>query len=256
MRYAIQWIRSLLFNIQMYVVMILMAIYFTPPAIFSLKWAYAGVHTYCRWVRWTASWMIGLKSEIRGTVPDGEVLIASKHQNFFDVLMIVSVVPRPKFIMKQSIKYTPIVGWYGKRLGCVPVKRGQRSKAIRKMMKMVQDGSAPAGQLIIYPQGTRVAWDGYLPYKIGVNVLYQETGQAVVPVSTNVGVFWPRLGVYRKPGKAVLEFHDPIEPGLEKDVFMARLEDTVESHSIALMQEVDHDATAGIAAAKAALKHK
>jgi 1-acyl-sn-glycerol-3-phosphate acyltransferase len=256
MRYAIQWIRSLLFNIQMYVVMILMAIYFTPPAIFSLKWAYAGIHTYCRWVRWTASWMIGLKSEVRGNVPDGEVLIASKHQNFFDILMIVSVVPKPKFIMKYSIKYTPIVGWYGKRIGCVPVKRGQRSKAIRNMMAMVQDGSAPAGQLIIYPQGTRVAWDGFRPYKIGINVLYQETGQMVVPVSTNVGVFWPRLGVYRKPGKAILEFHEPIAQGMEKDAFMEHLETVIENNSISLMQEAGADPTEGIKCAKMALKHK
>ena len=252
MGYAIQWTRSLLFVGQMYLMMPLMAIFFTPPAIFSRQWAYHGVHTYCRWVRWTASWMVGLKSEIRGDVPTDEVLIASKHQSFFDIIMIVSVVPKPKFIMKASLKYAPILGWYGKRIGCVPVDRGKRAEAIKQMMAGVKDGSAPAGQLIIYPQGTRVAWDGYRPYKVGINVLYNETGQTVVPAATNVGIFWPRVGIYRRPGLAVLEFLPRIEQGLDNAEFMTKLEDVVETRSIELMEAAGFDAKPAIAAQKSA----
>lgn len=251
MFYLIQWVRSLLFVVQMYLMMVLMALFFTPPAIFSRYFVYAGVHTYCRWVRWTASWMVGLKSEIRGTVPSEEVLIASKHQSFFDIIMIVSVVPKPKFIMKASLKYAPILGWYGMRLGCVPVNRGKRTEAIKQMMQGVQNGTAPAGQLIIYPQGTRVAWDDYRSYKIGINVLYNETGQTVVPAATNVGLFWPRIGIYREPGLAVLEFLDPIEQGLDTESFMGELETRIEERSIALMQAAGQDPVPGITAAKA-----
>ena len=251
MRYAIQWLRSFVFIVQMYLMMFIMALYFTPPAIFSRDWAYKGVHTYCRYVRWTASWMVGLKSEIRGEIPEDEVLIAAKHQSFFDIIMLVSVVPKPKFIMKAILRFAPILGWYGMRIGCVPVNRGRRSEAIKNMMKAVKDGDAPAGQLIIYPQGTRVAWDGYLPYKIGINVLYRETGQAVVPAATNVGVFWPRRGIYRKPGLAVMEFLPRIEQGLAPDEFMTQLEDTVESRSNSLMLEAGFDPVPGIEASKA-----
>lgn len=254
MGYALQWTRSLLFSIQMYVMMFLMSLYFTPLAVLDRKWAYAGVRTYCRYVRWSAAWMIGLKSEIRGEVPQEEVLVAAKHQSFFDIIMLVSVLPKPKFIMKAILRYAPILGWYGMRIGCVPVNRGKRSEAIKSMMKAVKDGDAPAGQLIIYPQGTRVAWDGYLPYKIGINVLYRETGQTVVPVSANVGVFWPRRGVYRKPGLAVMEFLDPIEPGRSTEAFMQDLETRVEAESIALMRDAGYDPVPGIEAAKAAGK--
>lgn len=252
MGYAIQLLRSLFFIIQMYVMMPILAIYFTPLAVFDRKWAYAGVRTYCRYVRWSASWMVGLKSEIRGEVPQEEVLVASKHQSFFDIIMLVSVLPKPKFIMKAILRYAPILGWYGMRIGCVPVNRGKRSEAIKSMMKAVKDGNAPAGQLIIYPQGTRVAWDGYLPYKIGINVLYRETGQAVVPAATNVGVFWPRHGIYRRPGVAVIEFLPTIEQGLETEPFMAELEEIIETRSNALMQDAGFDPEPAIAAAKAA----
>ncbi|KNG94397.1 lysophospholipid acyltransferase family protein [Pseudaestuariivita atlantica] len=237
MGYAIQWARSFVFMLQMYFMMAFLAIFFTPWAIFDRQGAYSGVRTYCRWVRWTASWMVGLKTEIRGTVPTDEVLIASKHQSFLDIIMIVSVVPRPKFIMKASLRWAPILGWYGMRIGCVPVERGKRAEAIRKMVAEVKSGDAPAGQLIIYSQGTRVAPGAKLPYKVGTAVLYEETGQTVVPAATNVGVFWPRLGIYRKPGLAVVEFLDPIPPGMEKEPFLAHLEQVVETRSNELMRE-------------------
>lgn len=242
MKNALQWLRSAIFILQMYLMMFLMSLFFTPWAIFDRSGAYAGVRTYCRWVRWTAGWMIGLRTEIRGKVPNQEVLIAAKHQSFLDIIMIVSVVPRPKFIMKQSLRWAPILGWYALRIGCVPVDRGKRAEAIRQMVADVTSGKAPAGQLIIYPQGTRVAPEARRPYKIGTAVLYNETGQSCVPAATNVGVFWPRHGIYRKPGLAVVEFLDPIAPGLSNHDFMARLKNIVETRSIHLMQEAGFDA--------------
>lgn len=233
----IQWLRSLLFVGQMYAMMPLMAVFFTPWAIVDRRGAFAGVHTYTRWVRWTAAWMVGLKTEIRGTPPVDEVLIASKHQSFLDIIMIVSVVPRPKFIMKSSLRWAPILGWYGMRIGCVPVDRGKRAEAIRQMVDGVRNGTETPGQLIIYPQGTRVAPGVRTPYKIGTAILYRETGQACIPAATNVGVFWPRTGIYRKPGTAVVEFLPPIAPGLSSDEFMARLEHDIESASDRLLEE-------------------
>ena len=242
MRYAIQWIRSLLFIGQMYLAMAVLGLLFAPFAIVSLRAAYLAIHTYCKWVMWTASWMVGLKSEIRGEIPSGEALVASKHQSFFDIIIIASAIPEPKFIMKASLVYAPILGQFGKRIGCVPVDRGRKAEAMLQMVEGVTREGAPKGQLIIYPQGTRVAPGAKRPYKIGIFVLQQETGQKVIPVATNVGVFWPRHGIYRKPGLAVVEFLDPIEGGAAKEVFMSKLEDVVETRSNALMKEAGFDA--------------
>ncbi len=233
----IQWLRSLIFVGQMYAMMAVLAVFYTPWAIFDRRGAFAGIHAYTKWVRWTASWMVGLKTEVRGTPPTGEVLIASKHQSFLDIIMIVSVVPRPKFIMKSSLRWAPILGWYGMRIGCVPVDRGKRAEAIRQMMEGVKDGTQTPGQLIIYPQGTRVAPGVSKPYKVGTAVLYKETGQTCIPAATNVGVFWPRTGIYRKPGVAVVEFLPPIEQGLSQQDFMTQLEDVVETASDRLLEE-------------------
>ena len=127
--------------------------------------------------------------------------------------------------------------WHALRAGFVAVDRGKRGAAIKQMLADVQNGTTGSGQLIIYPQGTRTAPGTYLPYKMGSAALYAQLGQTCIPVATNVGVFWPRHGIYRKPGVAVIEFLPPIEPGLSAEAFMARLETAIETTSNRLMAE-------------------
>ncbi len=232
-----QHVRSLLFIAQMYVAMLVLAIAFFPWAVMSSAGAHAACHTYCRWVFWTLAWMTGLRTEVRGTPPKGEVMIAAKHQSFLDIMMIYHAVPRGKFIMKRELIYAPLFGQYALRIGSVPVNRGKRGAAIAKMLADVKSGKQEGGQLIIYPQGTRVAPGVDRPYKIGTGALYEQLGQPCVPVATNVGVFWPRHGILRKPGLAVVEFLPEIAPGLPRHDFMARLEAEVEAASDALMAE-------------------
>ncbi len=233
----VQWVRSLIFNGQMYVAMLVIGTIYLIPAIISRRGAIAGCHAYCRYIRWSAAWMIGLKVEIRGEPPTDEVMVAPKHQSFLDVLMIYGAIPRGKFIFKSILKYAPVIGQFGLRIGCIPVNRGKRGQAIKKMVADVQAGRALPGQLIIYPQGTRIAPGVKAPYKIGTGALYKELGQPVVPVATNVGVYWPKRGVMRKQGTAVFEFLPRIEPGLPVDEFMARLEHDIETASDRLNKE-------------------
>ncbi|MFY0636205.1 MAG: 1-acyl-sn-glycerol-3-phosphate acyltransferase [Vannielia sp.] len=248
---AVQWLRSLFFVGQMYFAMFFLAIFYTPIMLVDRRGATWGVHCYCRYVRWSARWMVGLKTEVRGEVPQGEVLVASKHQSFLDIILLCSVLPRPKFIMKKELMWAPILGQYALRMGCVPVDRGKRAQAVQKMVSDVASGAQRPGQLVIYPQGTRVAPGAAMPYKVGSAVLYRELGQTCVPAATNVGVFWPRKGILRKPGVGVIEFLPPIPPGLVPQAFMARLEEVVETRSDALMLEAGFDAPAARAAGAA-----
>jgi 1-acyl-sn-glycerol-3-phosphate acyltransferase len=233
----LRWLLSLIFIAQMYLMMAILAVLFAIPALLTRRMAFAGVHTYCNWVRWSAALLIGLKSEIRGPVPQTEVIIAAKHQSFFDIILLCSVLPRPKFIMKRELIWAPFLGQYALRMGCVPVDRGRRGAAISKMTEDVQKGTAQAGQLVIYPQGTRVAPGVTMPYKMGTGLLYDQLAQTCVPAATNVGVFWPRHGILRKPGLAVMEFLPPIAPGLPVPDFMRLIETQIETASTRLMSD-------------------
>ena len=233
----IRWVLSLIFIVQMYLAMAVLALAFAIPALLSRDMAFAAVHVFCRWVRWTAALLVGLRSEIRGPVPQTEVIIAAKHQSFFDIILLGSVLPRPKFIMKRELLWVPFVGQYALRIGCIPVNRGKRGAAITKMKADVTRGTALPGQLVIYPQGTRVAPGEAMPYKKGTGLLYEQLGQTCVPAATNVGLFWPKHGIMRRPGLAVLQFLPAIAPGRTVPDFMALVETQVEAASLRLMQD-------------------
>jgi 1-acyl-sn-glycerol-3-phosphate acyltransferase len=233
----IRWLLSLVFIVQMYLAMAVIAVVFAPWALLSRHGARVACKTFCRWVIFSLGLLTGLKSEVRGTPPTGESLIAAKHQSFLDIILIFNAVPAGKFIMKRELMYAPFLGQYALRIGCVPVDRGKRGAAILKMKSDVAAGSAEPGQLIIYPQGTRVAPGTTKPYKVGTGLLYEQLAQPCYPVATNVGVFWPKRGILRKPGLAVVEFLAPIPPGQPVPAFMKTLETQVETHSNRLMAE-------------------
>ncbi|WP_299888879.1 1-acyl-sn-glycerol-3-phosphate acyltransferase [uncultured Ruegeria sp.] len=238
---AIQWVRSLIFMIIIYAWMLVLGLVFAPYALFSKKGASQACRTYARSTMWLARWMVGIRCEVRGSPPSGEVVIGAKHQSFLDIIMIFAAIPHGKFIMKRELLWTPIIGMYARRLGCIPVNRGKKGVAVAKMVKDVAKEFAEPGQLVIYPQGTRVAPGSYKPYKVGTAVLYEGLGFPCVPVATNAGVFWPRTGIMRKPGLAIVDFLEPIESGVQRDEFLVRLEDVIETRSNELMREVGFD---------------
>lgn len=241
MRTAWRWVMSILFVVLNAVMMLILGIVFLPWAALSPQGALTACKLYTWWVRFTCWALVGIRWEFRGTVPTQACLVASKHQSFLDIMMIFQAVPRPRFIMKRELLWTPIIGLYAWRLGCVPVARGKRGAAITRMMADVKSGRVAPGQLVIYPQGTRVKPGDYRPFKVGSFVLYDQLGQVCVPTATNAGVYWRKGTMLRLPGRAVVEFMEPIAPGVAQDVFLPRLESEIESRSNALMREAGFD---------------
>jgi 1-acyl-sn-glycerol-3-phosphate acyltransferase len=74
-------------------------------------------------------------------------------------------------------------------------------------------------------------------YKYGVAKLYSDLGVPAVPMALNSGLFWPRREFLRFPGTIVLEILPPIEPGLSTEVFLERLQATIEPVANRLLAE-------------------
>ena len=230
-------LRGLILVIFMYGWMALMGLACLPYVLVSPRaGAIWSVRNYCRIVRVATRLICGLRTEIRGPVPRGEALIAAKHQSFLDIIMLVSVLPAPRFVMKRSLLWAPVLGWYARKIGCVAVERGAKGKALKGMVQETASDKVP-GQLVIYPQGTRVAPGAKVSYKIGVAALADALEAPVIPVAVNGGLFWPRSGILRRPGLAVVEFLPEIPSGLPRAELMARLETQIETASDRLMEE-------------------
>lgn len=236
----IQWLRSLLFTLTIYTVMVGIGIVYLPWALLSSEGAAAAARTWAKFTIWLARVLLGIKVEIRGTPPTGDVMIAAKHQSFLDILIIYAAVPRARFIMKKELTRLPIFGQYALRMGCIPVDRGRKGAAIRSMLSDVAGVKDLHGQLVIYPQGTRTAPYEDAPYKKGTAALYLELKRPCVPVACNVGLFWPRKGLIKHPGTAVIEFLPMLPANLPVRSLMAQLEAAIEPASDRLMAEAGH----------------
>ncbi|MEO1613496.1 MAG: lysophospholipid acyltransferase family protein [Pseudomonadota bacterium] len=236
-------VRSLIFQVWMYGLMAILGVVFAPLAIWSRDGAYFAISIYLRLVFWGLQAICGLTAETRGEIPEGDVLIAAKHQSFLDVLILVRDLPAAKFVMKRSLVWAPILGFYALRIGASPVTRGKGAASVEEMVEEAEKRRALSGQLVIYPQGTRVAPDEAAPYKRGAWHLYRSYGLPCVPAAVNTGVFWPRKGVARRPGRAVVELAPALPAGMEKDAFLQTLETTIENASGRLLAEAKAQAS-------------
>ncbi len=236
-------LRSILFDFLMYLTLLVQGILFAPLAIWSVNGAYWAMKAYCKTIFWYLRVICGLKVEYRGEVPSGDVIVCAKHMSFLDVMMLMYILPRAKFIMKRELVFAPVIGLYALRIGAAAVARGKKGNAVKKMVSdLAENQQKDAGQTVIYPQGTRVLPGAQKPYKVGAAVLYDRFGQVCIPAATNTGVFWARRSPYRKPGVAVMEFLPPIEPGKAIKDFLVEIEAVVETNSNRLMQEAGYEA--------------
>ena len=226
-------LRGLLFQIIIYGAMPFWGLLGLPFLIWSRAATYRVMKSYSHWAMWMARVLCGIRYEIRGEVPDGEVIIASKHQSFMDILLLMIALPAPKYVMKDSIKYLPALGQYAMRIGCAPIVRGK--DGTKKMMEGVARHRRLPGQIIIYPQGTRVPVGEVRPYKRGVSHMYEALQLPLVPVATNAGVMGPKSGLAKYPGTAVIEFLEPLPAGLPAKELMEKLETRIETASDALL---------------------
>jgi 1-acyl-sn-glycerol-3-phosphate acyltransferase len=89
----------------------------------------------------------------------------------------------------------------------------------------------------MFPEGTRVAPGRRRAYQPGIAALYLQLERPVVPVALNSGMYWSRRSFLKRPGRIVVEFLEPIEPGLDRRSFMAELERRLEGASERLLAE-------------------
>lgn len=230
------FVRSLLCDLLMYVLMALIGILGIPYAIWSRKNSYSVIRFYCHSVFFVLKHVAGIRVEFRGTIPTEPCLICSKHQSFLDVMMLASVLPDYRFIMKHNLTYLPVIGFYARQTGTVSVNRTKKRGTVNKMINSLNYENNR--QTIVYPQGTRTLPYERRPYKIGAGLIYDNLNLKCYLVATNTGMFWGRRSLYRYPGTAIIEFIDVLDQGLEVNKFMEIVEKKIEVASTRLMDQV------------------
>jgi 1-acyl-sn-glycerol-3-phosphate acyltransferase len=232
-------VRSVIFNVLFYVNLVVYLLAALPTLLLPYRYVFVVARAWARTNLWLLRVICGIKADFRGLqkIPPGGLIIASKHQSVWETFALLPYVDDPAFILKRELMWIPLFGWCLKKAQMIPVNRGARGPALAAMTERAKAEVQRGRRIIIFPEGTRRPPGAEPQYKFGVAHLYAETGVPCLPVALNSGLFWPRRSFRRFPGTVVVQVCDPIAPGLEKSVFIARLQDTIETASAKLVQE-------------------
>ncbi len=185
--------------------------------------------------------VVGLNYIIRGqeyldeALATGPCIIACKHQSAFETILCHVLLPDFVIVLKKQLLAIPIFGQYLKKLSSITIDRDNGTASLRSLIAQSREAIKNKHSIFIFPEGTRSAPGEVVTYQRGISILYRELNLPVVPIALNSGVFWGRRSFVKRPGAIIIDVKPMIEAGLDRNLFMQTLEDTIESASQELL---------------------
>ena len=234
--------RSLAFNLIFYFYTVVFALFLVPLAAVPGRGIMAwGLRHWGRTVVWAMHVIGGMAVEVRGreNIPaTGPSLIASKHQSEADGMVMAAEVPDVAFVAMRELWAYPLVGTILRKLDMIRVDTCGGGRERENLATFARRAFEARRNIAIYPEGHLMPVGEKERYRTGIFYLYRDLGLRVIPVAHTLGLVWPERAWRKRPGRAVMEFLTPIEPGLDRDAFMERLENTIEDRTALLVSEI------------------
>lgn len=173
------------------------------------------------WHHWCVTKLLGIDIRQEGVIPDEPVLIAVKHESFFEAIDMPRLFSFPTVFAKRELFAIPGWGMSARVYGLIPVARDKGARALREMITTARDRIAEGRPLVIFPEGTRVAHGDQPPLQSGFAGIYKLLGLPVVPIAVNSGPFYHRL--IKRTGAITYKVGETIPAGLPRDEIERRV---------------------------------
>lgn len=233
-------LRHHIFHSGYWFITVLMGVLVVAPAtLIPGRWATVGA--IWLYTRVMTGWMrvCGLKLLVRRlhVLPETDpAVIASKHQSWGDGICLVSRHRELTYVIGDHMLKYPLVGWILRRAEAVVVDNAGGKRASGALDTGLEALKRSGRDVLIYPEGGLSEIGTRKRYRLGVYRLARELGRPVIPVATNLGLFWPQQKWEFHPGLAIIEFLDPIHPGEDAKAFIAELETAIETRTAELVK--------------------
>ena len=192
----------------------------------------AVVLSWVEFHHWLATRVLGISIRVEGQLPDGQYLIAVKHQSMLETMEMVRLTNLPVIVLKKELADIPLFGWMTRRYGVIAVERTAGAKALRALVDEGRAAIATGRPVIIYPEGTRVRVGQTPPLKSGFAALYRALGLPVVPVAVDSGRLWGR-GLVHRAGTVTLKVGETIPAGLDRKTVEGRVHSAINALELA-----------------------
>jgi len=226
-------IRSFLFSLSFFTGIIFISLIFFPSLFLPKKVVLFGGKIMGYWTSFCLQIFLSTKIIIKGKeniIKNKKFFIAASHQSMFETFFLQTIFNSPVFILKKELLIIPIFGWYLKKIGSISIRRNKISKEnlgfFDDISRQVNSSDRP---LIIFPQGTRLLPEDRTPFKKGSSRIYEELKISCQPIAINSGNTWPKKGFKKINTILTISILKPIEPGLEKVIFLKELENVIYS---------------------------
>ena len=226
-------IRNFLFSIFFFLGIILISIIFIPSFFLPQKIVLIGGKIMGHWSAFCLRIFLSTKIIIKGKeniITNKKFIIASSHQSMFETFFLQTIFNSPVFILKKELLMIPIFGWYLMKIGSISIKRNKTTKEnlsfFDDILKLTDTSDRP---LIIFPQGTRLSSNDRTPFKKGASTIYERLKIACQPIAINSGYTWPKTGLKKANSILTISILEPIESGLDKKIFLKKLENNIYS---------------------------
>jgi 1-acyl-sn-glycerol-3-phosphate acyltransferase len=224
------FLRSLVYNVLFYALLVFWMLVAIPTFILPPQ-AFMGIaKAWGRSSIWLMRVVCNTRFECRGRekIPAGPLIVASKHQSMWETFALLQFFDAPLFIYKRELSWIPLFGWYLMKSKMIGIDRAGGMRSLMDMARRAPKEIRSGRQLIIFPEGTRTPVGAPPDYMTGVGQIYTSSAVPCLPVALNSGLFWPRRTFMRYPGTLVVEFLDPLPPGLTRKDFIARIAEVIE----------------------------
>ena len=171
-----------------------------------------------------AKTLLGIKVVLDGTLPQGPVLVAMKHESFFEAIDTPRLFAYPSVFRKTGIVRHPRLGPFGADLRLDPGGARQgRQRPLRAMIALAKERVAEADRLIIFPEGTRSgAWCASGFCRRVLRGFLQAARPAGGAIAVDSGRVYHH--VVKRPGRITYKIGEPIPAGLPREEVEARVQ--------------------------------
>jgi 1-acyl-sn-glycerol-3-phosphate acyltransferase len=206
------------------------------PGRAPMAWA---IRLYTRRMLWAMRWIAGIKVELKGQerLPTGPFIVAAKHHSWGDGFVMFAHIDNLAFVTGDHLEKIPLLRGLLRKLGAIVVDSCGGPEARRALSESAAAAHAQGRRILIYPEGHLAKPGERFRYRSGVYYMQRDFGLPVVPVATNLGLFWRQQDFRKTPGTATVEFLEPIPPGLDRTPFLTRLEAVVEGRTQELIAQ-------------------